>query len=66
MAELEREDVYQDGFATGYDQGRRLAQEAGPSEAQGVGHSEQRAKRQCHFFKQGTCRNGDACRFGHS
>ena len=61
-----QEDVYGDGFDDGFEWGQKSAQEAGPSEAQEVGHSEQRAKRQCHFFKRGTCRNGDACRFGHS
>ena len=59
-AEFEREDVYQDGWDDGFARGASLG------EAQEVGHSEQRAKRQCHFFKQGTCRNGDACRFEHS
>ena len=42
------------------------AQGAGPSGAQEVGRSEQQTKRQCRFFKQGRCRNGDACQFQHS
>jgi len=42
------------------------AQGAGPSWAREVGQSGQQAKRQCRFFRQGTCRDGDACRFRHS
>ena len=42
------------------------AQGAGPSGAQEVGRNERQAKRKCRFFKQGKCRNGDACQFQHS
>ena len=66
IAESELEDAWQHGFDEGYGQGWQSAQKAGPSGAQGAGRSEQQARPQCQFFKQGTCRNGDACRFAHS
>ena len=66
IAQSELEDAWQHGFNEGYGQGWQPAQKAGPSGAQGAGRSEQQARRQCQFFRQGTCRNGDACRFGHS
>ena len=66
IAESELEDAWQHGYDTGYGQGWRFAQKAGPSEAQGAGRSQQQGRHQCKFFRQGTCRNGDACRFAHS
>ena len=62
IAESELEDAWQHGFDEGYGQGWQFAQKAGPSEAQGAGHSQQQGRHQCKFFRQGTCRNGDACR----
>ena len=66
IAESELEDAWQHGFDEGYGQGWQLAQKACPSGAQGAGRSQQQARPQCKFFKQGTCRNGDACHFAHS